>query len=251
MSDFENNQGAQNSNMTRYRTSETSISSSSSTSSSFSQDAPQWVLTAHARNSEVDHWKSSEVTPEVDIELDSEQPDGHGASVTDKDEQRAGSVADDASVTDNEIGGSRIVVPQAASAATPEDLAEQYAYDDVVAALVRWKCDEWAAHHGGEFTPQPCNVEEALFRRSACIHAAVQSLDVASKRQVLASMRMQPHTHDAVLPWLGVTVGQACAFLLMSKGHPPYSTSADAYQRADAIFSSMSQTQVSRDGKSA
>ena len=137
----------------------------------------------------------------------------------------------------------RLVVPQAASACSPEDLASQYAFEQVVAALVRWYSDEHGRATGHPRVPTPgaamAHVEEALFRRSACLHSVVTRLDMASKRQVLSAMRQQPHTQDAIFPWGGFSVGQACTFQLMTKGLPSYVPGQPASNRAEEIFSAV------------
>jgi len=143
----------------------------------------------------------------------------------------------------NSSAGPRLVVPQAASACAPEDLASQYAFEQVVAALVRWYSDEHGRATGQPRLPTPgaamAHVEEALFRRSACLHSVVTRLDMASKRQVLSAMRQQPHTQDAIFPWGGFSVGQACTFQLMTKGLPSYVPGQPASNRAEEIFNAV------------
>ena len=116
-----------------------------------------------------------------------------------------------------------------------------YAYKDIVAALVRWRSEEKAVVTG--ISPNShqieSTVEEFLFRRAACLHSVVAQLDMAAKRQVLSLMRRQPHTHDAFLPKIGLTIGQVCSFQLLSKGVPVYAPGEHAHTRARQIFDSI------------
>lgn len=140
---------------------------------------------------------------------------------------------------------------QTASSCSPEELARNYAVDDVVVSLVRWYNDEnkknanvnlmnSAASAGNADSSDctSCKLEEMLYRRTVSIHCVVARMDMAAKRQVLAAMRQQPHSHDAIIPWLGVSVAQVCTFQLMSKGMPTYAPGEPASERARLICES-------------
>lgn len=129
-----------------------------------------------------------------------------------------------------------------ASSCSPEYLGSRYAIDQVVSALVRWHCDEKGTHSvqdsRTETSRYSCKVEEMLFRRNVSVHCTVTRMDMAAKRQVLSAMRQQPHTQDAIIPWLGASVSQVCSYQLMSKGLPAYAPGEPASEQAQEIVQS-------------
>lgn len=135
------------------------------------------------------------------------------------------------------------VIQKHASSCSPEDLASKYAVEDVIAALVRWHCDDHGVGRNQDVKTDPlrnaCKVEEMLFRRNVSIHSTITRMDMAAKRQVLSAMRQQPHTQDAILPWLGASVSQVCSYQLMSKGLPTYAPGQPASNRAQQIINAV------------
>lgn len=180
---------------------------------------------------------SNEICSNVDTHTVCDSKNLSPAATTDQQQQRADSGTEQ--VYDKPMS-------HFASSCSPEELASNYAVDDVVISLIKWYDDENRKHAGSRpfsvlsaatesHEPTSCKLEEMLYRRNVSIHCVVARMDMASKRQVLSAMRQQPHTHDAIIPWLGVSVGQVCTFQLMSKGMPTYAPGEPASERAKNI----------------
>jgi len=190
---------------------------------------PSHVLRQHA-NADADAEDDAGANADADAEDDGDgDGDGDGVKQTNQ------AVADN---PQNEYMLSRF-----ASSCSPEQLGSRYAVDQVVASLVRWHCEEKGIRNlqdsKSDFNKYSCRVEEMLFRRNVSVHCTVTRMDMAAKRQVLSAMRQQPHTQDAIVPWLGASIAQICSYQLMSKGLPAYAPGQAASQRAQEIINSL------------